>query len=129
MKKIPQRVAKIIPPITPVPTEWRLAAPAPELKTRGITPKMKVREVIRIARKRSLAAARAASLGNRPSLRLSTANSTIKMAFLAERAISVTRPIWKYTSLLRSRKLIAMSAPSIPKGTPISTLKGKDQRS
>lgn len=42
MKKIPKRVAKIIPPMTPVPTEWRLAAPVPELITRGKTPKINI---------------------------------------------------------------------------------------
>jgi len=50
-----------MPPITPVPIECRLAAPAPELTARGTAPRMKAAEVITIGRKRSVAPLTAAS--------------------------------------------------------------------
>src|SRR2546422_6337379 len=46
-----RKVAAIIPPMTPVPTERRAPAPAPVEKASSITPKMKASEVIRIDRK------------------------------------------------------------------------------
>ena len=46
------RVADSIPPITPVPTAFCAPLPAPLLMTRGITPRMNAREVIRIGFKR-----------------------------------------------------------------------------
>ena len=52
-------------------------------------------ETMMMGRKRSLAALRAASSRDLPSLYCSTANSTMRMAFLAARPISVTRAIWK----------------------------------
>ncbi|MNU08366.1 hypothetical protein D3C72_2543760 [compost metagenome] len=50
-----------MPPNTTVPTENFDAAPAPEASTSGTTPRMKANEVIRIGRRRSLAASIAAS--------------------------------------------------------------------
>ena len=86
------RVATSIPPMTLVPMAWRLAAPAPVLTARGTQPRMKASEVITMGRKRRRAASSAACTASLPSLRYcSTANSTIRMAFFADRPISVTR--------------------------------------
>ncbi len=49
-------VDTIIPPNTVVPTECRLADPAPEAKTSGSTPRMKANDVIRMGRSRIRAA-------------------------------------------------------------------------
>ncbi len=82
-----------MPPMTPVPTEWRAPAPAPVEKASGETPRMKASEVMRIGRSRRRAASSAAADGDNPSSDLSTAYSTIRIAFLAARPRSVTRPI------------------------------------
>ena len=50
-----------MPPITPVPIEWRLAEPAPVQIASGSTPRMKASDVMMIGRKRSRAASMAAS--------------------------------------------------------------------
>ena len=84
-----------MPPITPVPIEWREAEPAPEAIASGMAPAVKASEVITIGRRRALAPCTADSTIERPLARSSTANSTIRIAFLADRPISVTRPIWK----------------------------------
>ena len=60
-KKIARKVAASIPPITPVPTDWRAPAPAPVEIASGSTPRMKASEVIRIGRNRSRAASSAAA--------------------------------------------------------------------
>ena len=49
-------MAAIIPKNTPVPIEWRLADPGPDAMTRGNIPNTKASEVIRIGRKRNMAA-------------------------------------------------------------------------
>ena len=96
MKKIAMTVAPSMPPITPVPSDCRLAADAPLAIASGMQPRMKASEVMMIGRSRSLAAPIAASYGDIPSFsRNSTANSKIRIAFLAASAISTVRPIWK----------------------------------
>ena len=65
-KKIARKVAASIPPNTPVPIEFRLAAPAPVAMTSGTTPKMKAMEVMTIGRNRSLAGFNRASAGISP---------------------------------------------------------------
>ena len=60
MKKMPKIVAAFIPKNIVVPTALRLAAPAPEAKSMGSTPRTQVKAVMRTARKRSLAARAAA---------------------------------------------------------------------
>ena len=77
------------------PAEMRAPAPAPVEIASGSTPRMKASEVMRIGRKRSRAASTAAAEADSPSSCLSTAYSTIRIAFLAARPSSVTRPIWK----------------------------------
>lgn len=74
-------VAATVPPIMPVPMAMRLLAPAPVESASGITPAIKAIEVIRIGRKRVLAAEIAAADSVMPFLTAASANSTIRMAF------------------------------------------------
>ena len=94
MTKMPNTEAAIMPPNTGVPTARRLAAPAPTAMTSGSRPRMKAKLVIITGRKRSRAPSIAESSRPTPLRRWSTANSTIRMPFLAASAISTTRPIW-----------------------------------
>jgi hypothetical protein len=48
------------------------------------------------------------------------------MAFFADSPSSVTRPIWKYTSLVMPRSHTAISAPKMPNGMASSTENGSD---
>ena len=57
------------------------------------------------------------------------ANSTIRMAFLAVRPTSITRPIWAYTLLSKCRDSSPRYAPSTATGVLSRTLKGNDQLS
>ena len=79
-KMMASAVAPIMPPITPVPIEWRLAAPAPVDTASGITPSMKHNEVMTIGRKRSRAASNAASKIDNPSRCRKAANSARQKA-------------------------------------------------
>ena len=94
-KNMPITVDATIPPIIPVPIEGRLAAPAPVLMASGRTPSMKASEVMMIGRKRRCEAFTAACISGTPFWCSSSANSTIKMAFFADRPISVTSATWK----------------------------------
>src|SRR6185436_14952518 len=125
-KKIARNVAASMPPITPVPTERRAAAPAPVEYANGSTPRMKASDVMMIGRKRSRAASSAVADALMPSWCLSDAYSTIRIAFLAARPSSVTRPIWKYTSLVMPRSHTAANAPKVPNGSANNTLNGSD---
>ena len=59
----------------------------------------KANEVIRIGRSRSRDASLAESMMLIPCFcRISTPNSTIRIAFFVSRPISITRPIWPKTS-------------------------------
>ena len=71
---------------------WREFAPAPVEIANGKTPNVKANDVITIGRKRSLAASIAASAAEKPSSVFITANSTIKIAVLAAKPMSVTNP-------------------------------------
>ena len=73
------------------------SAPAPVAKSKGMTPNTKANEVIRIGRKRTCPASKAESRIGLPSFRKSRANSTIKIPFLADKAINKIIPIWVYT--------------------------------
>ena len=88
-------VAASMPPNTVVPMDWRLAAPAPVANISGTTPRMKAKAVMRMGRSRRRAASIAASTISRPSSRRRLANSTIRIAFLAARPMSITKPIWE----------------------------------
>ena len=70
MKKIAMTVAASVPPITPVPIEWRLLAEAPVAIASGTVPSTNANEVMTIGRSRSRAASTAASKNDLPSLRL-----------------------------------------------------------
>ena len=82
--------------MTPVPMAFWAPEPAPLAMASGKTPNMKASEVIRIGRSRC-----ARRLQRRPrssSMPCSTfalANSTMRMAFLADRPMVVSRPTWK----------------------------------
>ncbi len=90
-------MARVIPPKRAMPITTLASAPAPEAMTRGMTPRMNENAVIRIGRNRSLADLTAASNRESPLSNSSLANSTIRMAFLAAMAISMTRAIWANT--------------------------------
>ena len=57
---MPRSIAVSIPAITAVPSAFCAPAPAPELIVRGTTPRINHRDVIRMGRRRSLAASTAA---------------------------------------------------------------------
>ena len=95
VKNTPRTVAASIPPNTPVPSELRLPAPAPVAMTSGTTPRMNAKLVMRIGRKRSLAAWIAASRNDSPFPWRTLANSTMRMAFFAASPTTVTRPMVK----------------------------------
>ena len=82
-----------MPEKTVMPITLRDSAPAPVAVSSGTTPRMKANAVIRIGRKRSLAAFSAASTSGFPWSNSIFANSTIRIAFFAARPISMIRPI------------------------------------
>ncbi len=100
MNSTAMNVAASMPPITPVPIEWRAPAPAPVDSASGNTPRMNASDVMTIGRKRRRAASIAASVSDLPSSRcMCAANSTIRIAFFAASPTSVTSPICRYRSL------------------------------
>ncbi|MCY1234019.1 hypothetical protein D9M72_465860 [compost metagenome] len=70
--------------------EWLPWADGPVALIIGISPTTKASEVMIIGRRRSLAASMDALPSAWPDLRFCTANSTIRMAFLASSPISMT---------------------------------------
>ena len=89
---VPPITATNMPPNTAVPSERRLAAPAPVAITSGSVPSRNEIAVISTARKRSLAAASAASYSGVHSSYLFLANSTIRIAVLQAMPKSSTKP-------------------------------------
>src|SRR5580704_5939322 len=89
-----RQVEASMPENTVMPMDLRALAPAPVASTSGSTLRMKAKEVIRIGRKRACAPAIAASKALTPCAWRSRATSTIRMAFLADSAISSMMPIW-----------------------------------
>ena len=81
-----------MPEKTAMPITLRASAPAPLAVSSGTTPRMKAKAVIRIGRKRSLAASSAASTSSLPCSCSIFANSTIRIAFFAARPISMIEP-------------------------------------
>src|SRR5881296_2967096 len=124
-----------IPPNTARPRRILACAPAPEERISGTTPRINANAVMRIGRNRSRTATNAASMMLLPCSYSSLANSTIRLAFLAERPISITRPIWRNTSFslacgatsLKSHRV--PNAPNTAIGVTSSTLKGRAQLS
>ena len=90
---VANKVFMAIPNTTAAPNAIRLCAPAPVANNKGITPNTKAKEVIRIGRKRTCPASKAAYLIELPSARKSRANSTIKIPFFAESATNRIMPI------------------------------------
>jgi hypothetical protein len=122
-------VAASMPTITTVPRMRRDTAPEPVAVHSGTQPRMKAKLVMRMGRRRSLAPSRAASTRPRPFSSSSLANSTMRMAFLAERPMSITRPIWANTPKSYLRAHSPKNAPKMAMGTESSTEKGRDQLS
>ena len=90
---IPITLAASIPPITVVPMIWRATDPAPVAVHSGTQPRMNAKDVIKIGRRRSLAPSSAASAKGFPCSYCSLANSTMRIAFLAAKPMSMTSPI------------------------------------
>ena len=84
-------------------------------------------EVMMIGRKRRRAASMAASRRLCPCSQSSLANSTMRIAFFAERPMMVIRPTLKYTSLDIPLTITASTAPMAPIGTISITDSGIDQ--
>jgi hypothetical protein len=77
-----------------VPMICRPTAPAPDASAKGRTPRMNANAVIKIGRSRSRAAASAASIIDLPFSTSTLANYTMRIAFLADSPMSMTKPIW-----------------------------------
>ena len=94
MMNTPRKVATSMPQNTAVPRTFCAPEPAPLARTSGTTPRMNAKAVIKIGRNRRRADSRAASSVGIPSSSLALANSTIRIAFLAARPMSMMSPIW-----------------------------------
>src|SRR5271157_2608493 len=86
---------------------------------------MKANEVMRMGRRRMRAASTAASRTERPLWRNCSANSTIRIPFLLASPMSITNPIWQYTSFNCPRADCAISAPIMAMGTLSRMMKGR----
>ena len=94
-RRSPARWRTIMPPITPVPmARWRPSRRR-VASASGSTPRPKASEVIRMGRSAGAPRPSAASTSSMPCSCWSLANSTIRIAFLADRPIVVSRPTWK----------------------------------
>ncbi len=91
----------IMPPKTVTPIVFLDAAPAPVANASGNTPRINARDVMMIGRKRSRTASSVDCISSSPRSTLILANSTIRMAFFADKPISVINPIWAYTLLVK----------------------------
>ena len=119
-----------IPPNTVNPMVRRATAPAPVANTNGNTPNINASEVMMMGRKRRLTASRVDLMRSSPLSTRTLANSTIRMAFLAAKPISVIKPICAYTLFVRlGTNTSARIAPKAPIGTARSTENGTDQLS
>ena len=91
--KIVSSVPIVMPPTMTQPIWRRLSAPAPVASASGRAPSTIAPVVIRMGRRRRLAASTTASLTCRPCWRNWLENSTIRMPCFVIRPTSVTRPI------------------------------------
>ena len=82
-----------IPPAQPTPNEILPLAPTPCAKTRGNMPNIMVSEVIRMGRRRTLAAVIAAIVMLMPWRCRSVAYSVNRMAVFAKSPMSIMRPV------------------------------------
>ena len=91
---------------------------------------MNANDVIRIGRRR-MRAGFDGRVDDRHalSLRSCSANSTIRIEFLAARPISMTSPTWQNTSFVNPRSNCALSAPNTASGTPSRMMNGSTQLS
>ena len=112
MIKIPNKVAPSIPPTTVVPRVFRETPPEPDANQSGKHPKTNANEVMRIGRKRIRAPVNAASMSDVPRSYSVLANSTMRIAFLAARPMSITNPIWACTLFSKLRPNSARNAPN-----------------
>ena len=78
-----------------------------------------------MGRSRMRPASTAASTIDRPRSRSCSANSTIRIEFLAARPISMTRPTWQNTSLASPRRSWAPRPPMTARGTPSRMMNGQ----
>ncbi len=127
MRKMAIPVENSMPVIVTVPISRRAWPPAPSAFHSGNSPKMNANDVMRIGRSRRRAPFSAASTSDSPFSSSALANSTMRIAFFAERPISMRRPIWAYTSLSRRRIQRPTNAPATAIGVLSSTLHGSDQ--
>ena len=84
-KNIASKVPLSMPPNTPVPIACWVSALAPLASIKGTTPRVNANEVIKIGRRRKRAAVTAASISVWPSACNWRANSTMRIAFFADR--------------------------------------------
>ena len=118
-----------MPPNTPVPIACCVSALAPVASISGTTPSANAKDVIRIGRKRNLAASTVASTRPLPCACNWRAYSTIRIAFFADRPMMVIMPTLKNTSFGMPRNITASTAPNSPSGTTSITETGIDQLS
>ncbi|MEY9658734.1 hypothetical protein ABH980_005741 [Bradyrhizobium ottawaense] len=107
-----------MPENTATPMARRISEPAPVESTSGSTPMMKAIDVIRIGRSLKRLASIAARIGVRPANSSSRANSTIRIAFLAESPTRTIRPIWVKTLL----SPLEIQTPNMAASRPIGTI-------
>ena len=88
-------VENTMPTIVTVPITWRATPPAPSAFQSGASPRMNANDVMRIGRNRRRAASSTLSRTLFPDSCSLTANSTIRIGFLAERTMIVIRKILK----------------------------------
>ena len=123
-------VAASIPPSTVQPIVLRATELAPEAKANGNTPRINAMDVIKIGRKRSRTASNVAGITAIPLSTRSLANSTINIAFFADKPINVIKPICAYTLFDNLGISVNVSiAPNTPIGTANKTEKGTAQLS
>ena len=118
-----------MPPSTPEPIALRPPEPAPELSTSGSTPSEKAIEVMMIGRNLWRAASATAWMTRSPPSYRSRANSTIRIAFLPVRPMTVSSPTWKKTPFSNPPSHAPVRAPRTPMGMASITAKGIDQLS
>ena len=113
-----------MPNTTAVPSDTRLAAPAPVANIIGITPNTNARAVMSIGRRRTLPASSAACRTGMPFLRKSMAYSTMRIAFLAAIPSSSIMPIWVYMLILLFINMQPRTTPRIAVGVVMTTATG-----
>src|SRR6267143_15491 len=129
MKRLAMSVSVSIPPITTVPRIRRPTAPAPAAVHNGTQPRINANEVMKRARRRTRTPSSAASTSGIPPSYATLANSTMRIAFLAARPITMSRPICEKTSSSKRRSHSAPRAPNRAMGVASRTANGSVQLS